>query len=225
MRAHESEASSGGLQTVAALRSYALMEDVGGSGKARQLKLSDLALRILLDQRPDSNDRAAHIREAALAPNVAAEVYERWSDGLPSDSTLNHYLVLERKFNEGAALTAIKILKENQRFANLTGAPIESPTDEPEQDAVIESQTMKLPAVRVEAHGRSMSKSQDMKTEAANPRLQLRNKGLSIWLEFSSEPTKEVFQYLQKWAAFEAEQAPSAVVLQPSDPEPNPAAV
>jgi hypothetical protein len=215
------EASSGGLQTVAALKSYALMEDVGGSGKARQLKLSDLALRILLDQRPDSEERAGYVREAALAPNVAAEVYDRWPDGLPSDSTLNHFLVLERKFNEGAAVTAIKILKENQRFANVAAAPVESLDRESESDAVIDSQAMKLPALRVEAHGRSTPKSQDVKTEAPNPRLQLRHQGVSILLEFSGEPSKEVFQYLEKWAAFEAEQAPSAAALQSSAPGPD----
>src|ERR1035437_5342820 len=45
--------SSGLIQTVAALKSYGLMEDEG-RGEARRLRLTERALRILLDNRTDS---------------------------------------------------------------------------------------------------------------------------------------------------------------------------
>lgn len=115
-----SEASSGLLQTLAALKNYGLLiERAAGAGKERQVQLSDLALRIILDQRPDSQEREDFIRKAAMTPAIAAEVYSRWSGGLPSDSTLNHFLVLEKKFNEATALRTSKILKENQLFAKI----------------------------------------------------------------------------------------------------------
>lgn len=208
------EASSGGLQTVAALKSYGLMEDVGGSRKDRQFKLSDLALRILLDQRPDSSERAAYMRQAALTPNVAAEVYERWPDGLPSDSTLNHFLVLERKFNEGSAANAVKILKENQGFANVAGSELESQYSELEIDKVIEAPNLNVVPSRAESTARQAQQSNVPVKSAAGVPLVLRNKGVTITLEFSEEPSQEIFGYLEKWAAFEKGNAPTKAELE-----------
>lgn len=209
------EGSSGGLQTIGALKSYGLLEDVGGSGKARQLKLSDLALRILLDQRPDSPEKAAFVRQAALTPNVAAEVFERWPDGLPSDSTLNHFLVLERKFNEGSALGAVKILKENQAFASVSGLDVESPDSELDMDKVNVSQVLDSTRQAGEPSQRSTSQSQKREAlEDAHLVLRLRHKGVNIKLEFSSEPTKEVFDYLERYAGFEKGNAPTVAELE-----------
>jgi hypothetical protein len=113
-----SPSSSGLIQTVAALKSYGLVVDEG-SGPDRRLKLTELALRILLDTRPDSTERREMLRRAALSPNVSSEVHANWPDGLPSDETLNHHLVLERSFAPQNALRAVRILKENQGFAKL----------------------------------------------------------------------------------------------------------
>lgn len=110
-----SPASSGGLQTIAALKHYSLMIDEG-SGKARKVRLTDLALRILLDSRPDSTERCQYIRQAALAPSVIAEIYSKWPDGLPSEATINHYLLLDRGFSKDAAIRLSKILYENESF-------------------------------------------------------------------------------------------------------------
>lgn len=133
------EASSAALQTVAALKSYGLLLEPPSPGKGRQLQLSDLALRILLDQRPDSNERLECIRQAARSPAVAAAVYEKWPDELPADSTLNHHLVLERRFNEATAPSVIKILKENQQFAQLQEYPVASLPMETTQELVMET--------------------------------------------------------------------------------------
>src|SRR4051794_18119731 len=59
-----SERSSALLQTIAALKSYGLMEEEG-RGQERRLKLSELALRILLDQRPNSLERRDWMQRAA----------------------------------------------------------------------------------------------------------------------------------------------------------------
>lgn len=110
-----SPSSSGLLQTIAALKSYGLMED-DGSGETRKVRLTDLAFRILLDQRPDSVEREQFKRQAALRPNIAAEIKEKWPTGLPSGPTLSHFLVLERGFNQQTALRVSKILEENESF-------------------------------------------------------------------------------------------------------------
>src|SRR2546425_830513 len=55
-----------GLVTIAALKRFGLL-DSEGSGKSR---LSNLALRIILDEREDSPDRDAAIKQAALTPSI-----------------------------------------------------------------------------------------------------------------------------------------------------------
>jgi hypothetical protein len=114
-----SAASSGAVQTAAALKSYGLMADVG-SGPDRQLKLTDPALRILLDTRPESEERQTLLRAAALAPQVAQDIYDRWGEELPSTSSLRHYLVLDRAFGEQKADSVIKITKENYELARIS---------------------------------------------------------------------------------------------------------
>src|SRR5689334_2255157 len=47
------EKSSGGLQTVSALKQFGLLLDEG-SGDKRHVRLTELAFRILLDEVPDS---------------------------------------------------------------------------------------------------------------------------------------------------------------------------
>src|SRR6266853_1449476 len=100
-----SPSSSGAKQTVAALKQYGLMEDEG-SGRQRGVRLSDLALRILLDPR-SGPEREEYKRQAALMPTVAREVYEKWENSMPSDATLSHYLILERGFNAPTAAKAV----------------------------------------------------------------------------------------------------------------------
>src|SRR5437870_4860818 len=89
-----SASSSGAVQTVAALKQYGLMADEG-SGKLRKVKLTELALRILLDTRDDSTERTKYIRQAARTPPIVQGIYEKWEGTLPSDASLNHFLVLE----------------------------------------------------------------------------------------------------------------------------------
>src|SRR5688572_24804114 len=60
------EKSSGGLQTVSALKQYGLMLDEG-EGDQRKVRLTDRAFRILLDEVKDSPARAAALRAAALS--------------------------------------------------------------------------------------------------------------------------------------------------------------
>ncbi len=115
-----SPASSGALQTVGALKIYGLLVEVGGgSGAQRTFQLTDMALRVLLDQRPDSVDRDRFLKEAAISPPLAQELYAKWIDGIPSTSTINHILVLEKRFSEMNAVKVGKILVENHRYAKL----------------------------------------------------------------------------------------------------------
>jgi len=117
--------SSGALQTVSALKSYGLLQEEPAAN-GRMLRLTDLALRIILDTRPASKEREEFKREAALTPAVAREVFGKWPDGLPSASTLNHYLVLDRGFSQVNAVRTAQILVENQSFANVIASGVQS---------------------------------------------------------------------------------------------------
>jgi hypothetical protein len=113
-----SEKSSTSPLVVAALKHFGLLE-YAGSGAARQCKLTDRAKRILQDVRPDSKDRAQLIRDAALTPAAHQDVLKKYPNGLPSDATLQTYLVLDRGFNETGAKSLIAELRDTLAFAKV----------------------------------------------------------------------------------------------------------
>ena len=115
------EDSSTGYSCVAALKKFGLV-DHEGMGDTRQVRLSDLALTILLDQDPDSNERRDALRAAALGPRIHAELWERYGTELPSDQSLKRYLVLERSFNEAAVDELLDEYKQTMTFAGLNVA-------------------------------------------------------------------------------------------------------
>src|SRR3954452_16984189 len=64
--------SSGGKQTIAALRAFGLLEG------DTLVKLSGRALRILLDDREGSEERSRLVQQAALMPPIHARLWERY---------------------------------------------------------------------------------------------------------------------------------------------------
>ena len=115
------ESSSGGGQTIAALVSFGLMQDEG-IGEARKVRLTQNALRIILDTRPDSTERSELIRQAALSPKIHLQIWQKWGVDLPSDASLRHTLLLEWKppFNDNAVDFFIREYKDTITFAKLT---------------------------------------------------------------------------------------------------------
>lgn len=105
-------------QTAAALGHYGLFE-FQGSGEDRSARLTDLAFNILLDKQPVSRERDHLIRQAALNPRIHAELWQKWEAALPSDATLETYLVRDRGFSEGGARALIAEYKETIGFAKL----------------------------------------------------------------------------------------------------------
>ena len=112
------EESSTGYSCVAALKKFGLV-DHEGMGETRQMRLSELALRILLDADPQSAERRAALREAALSPRIHAELWERYGNDLPSDQSLKRFLVLERSFNEASVDELLAEYKATMAYAGL----------------------------------------------------------------------------------------------------------
>lgn len=126
--------SSGGRLALAALKKYGLVEDEG-SKEHRKVKLTRLALSILLDDREGSPERAQAIRTAALAPGINREILERFPDGLPSDANLRHFLLFERAFTEAAVGDFVPQFRATVAFAGLDGGATLSHDEEDKDPA------------------------------------------------------------------------------------------
>jgi hypothetical protein len=195
-----SPTSSGGMQTMAALKSYGIMSDEG-AGAQRMVRLSDLGLRILLDSRPDSAERAKHLRAAALNPSVAAQVHKKWPDSLPSDANLNHYLIFDLKFNDATASKVVKILKANEQLTRLNTSEV-SLSDKDIEDDIAQETAMDLqPTIPQPQPKPSAQPVSPQPAEGNFERIRSPIAGY-IQIHFPQEPTFEVYDFLEKYMAF-----------------------
>jgi hypothetical protein len=117
--------SSGARQSLAALNHFGLVDYIG-RGDDRKVKLSDLALKIVLDKQPESPERDVAIREAALKPPIHAELYERYQSFLPSDVVLETFLTRDMGYNPQGAKSLIGEYRATLEFAKL-----DKPDNEP----------------------------------------------------------------------------------------------
>lgn len=115
--------SSGARQTMAALNHFGLVEYIG-RGDTRKVKLSDLALKIVLDKQPNSRERAEAIKTAALTPEVHRSLYDKYGALLPADVVLQTFLSRDLGFNEEAAKSLIDNYRATLSLAGL-GKPVE----------------------------------------------------------------------------------------------------
>lgn len=126
------------LRTLGAMKHFGLMVDQG-SLENRLMRLSPLALKILLDERPVSPERQQAIREAALAPRIHRELWDKYGGSLPSDANLEHELVVNRSFIRSAAQELIKELKATMAFAKPAGGAYDEGTaDDVEEDSAMQ---------------------------------------------------------------------------------------
>jgi len=123
-----SEKSSGGFQTISALKSYGLLEDFGAN-ESRKVKLSKAGLDYFRDEREDH--RATKLKAFALSPLLFKALYDHWGAQVPSDAVARSHLKIERGLNEQSARTVLGIYKDNLVYADLKGGDkvIEVPPD------------------------------------------------------------------------------------------------
>lgn len=110
--------SGAGLVALSALIKFGLMNDKG-SGENRKAQLTDLALKILFDERPESEERLALIREAALTPTIHKELWEKYQGNLPSDMNLRYLLRSEKGFLDQAVDAFLKDFRKTLAFSKL----------------------------------------------------------------------------------------------------------
>lgn len=109
--------SSYGLQTVAALLKYELMEDEG-SGLDRSVKITDLGLSILIPE--NESEKQTAIRKAALSPAIIDDVWTHFEGQLPSDGTIKVYLIRHKGFNPRSVDEVIGIIRRTIDFSKLS---------------------------------------------------------------------------------------------------------
>src|SRR6266566_1791648 len=111
-----SEKSSGGFQTVAALKMYGLLKD-STAGGGRKVQLTDAALRYFRDEREEEKQKLA--REFALKPKLVAVLWKDWHTSPPGDTIARSHLKTDRGLNEQGSRSLLAIYKENLAFTNL----------------------------------------------------------------------------------------------------------
>jgi len=129
------EKSSGARLARAALRYYGLVA-VEGDGETGKVRLTDDALRVLLDKREDQSERRAIIRRLALNPSIHKKLAENFPEGIKSDATAQHFLVFEEGYNDSAAGELVAEFKETATYAGLfepANMPDKPATDEGEE--------------------------------------------------------------------------------------------
>lgn len=125
--------SSGGFQTISALKSYGIIDDEGANAD-RKLRLSAKGKHYFLDERDE--ERRKILAEFALTPALFRSLWEKsgWSEGLPADPVARSHLKIERGLNDQSARALLSILKDNVQYAGLSAADVAPPANETEDD-------------------------------------------------------------------------------------------
>jgi hypothetical protein len=110
--------SGAGLVTLAAVKHFGLIEDQG-RGVNRTVKLSDLALKIILS--PDPSEQGASLKAAALTPAIHRELWDKYGADLPSHAILR-YELLQRGFSESGAEELIQEYRQTIQVAGLSAS-------------------------------------------------------------------------------------------------------
>lgn len=109
--------SSGGRQMIATLLQYGLIRDEG-SGEQRSVAVSNLGLDILLHDE-GSNERFAALRTAARSPKLFADILATYAAGLPSDTSLKRFLIMDRNVTKDAVDGVLKNFRDTISYAKL----------------------------------------------------------------------------------------------------------
>jgi hypothetical protein len=131
--------SSAVNQIVSALKQFGLLIEDPANG-IRRVRLSPLALDLMVHDGESDLQRRDLLKKAALNPKLHREIWDKYGGKLPSDTSLKIYLLREREvpFNKDQVDRFITQLRDSIRFANLAPddkiPPAEGAADEAEED-------------------------------------------------------------------------------------------
>lgn len=110
--------SSGGFVAIATLKRFGLLDEEGSNEK-RTLKLSGFALDLLKNETANPKEYQRLLKVAALNPAFHQEMWSKYGQELPSETTIESFLVFDKHFREDAAKAFIRQYKETISFAKL----------------------------------------------------------------------------------------------------------
>lgn len=105
-------------QHIAAFSQFGLV-DVEGEKENRKVKISDLAFKIIMDERPVSPERDGFVRKAALLPSMFLKIYNRYPNGLPEDAAIEYELKVQHGFNPNSVHDFIDTFRSTMEFAKI----------------------------------------------------------------------------------------------------------
>jgi hypothetical protein len=128
--------SSAVSQIVSALKQFGLLIEEPGNG-GRKVRLSPLALDLMVHEDESNPQRRPLLKTAALNPKIHREIWDKYGGRLPSDPSLRIYLLREREgvpFNKDQVDKFISQLRETIEFAKLTESDKLPPADDEATD-------------------------------------------------------------------------------------------
>lgn len=122
--------SSGGHQTIGALKAYGLIE----KDRQGRIGLSANALRYFKDERPDEKGRL--LKLFALRPKMFGFLWQHWADAPPADNVARSFLKLDLGMGEQQSRSLLSVYKENLDFAKLKGGDtiVEGENDDDDEE-------------------------------------------------------------------------------------------
>lgn len=130
-----SEKSSSTTTVVAALSQYGLLEDQGVKD-ARKVSLTPLAEKIIMDKRPESQEKISAIREAAMKPSIFRDIWEKYQSPSVDVHVLVYELTVGRKhsgdapYSASAAEDIARLYNEVMAYAGISSEIIINPDAE-----------------------------------------------------------------------------------------------
>lgn len=114
-----SDKSSGGFQTIAALKGYGLLVDEGANDD-RAVKLTSEARQFFQTEIDADKDKLC--ARFAAKPSLFGHLLEHWDGGTVDDPVARTYLKTAIGLNEQSARSALGIYKENLSFVSPKGS-------------------------------------------------------------------------------------------------------
>ena len=139
-----SSKSSGGFQTIAALRGYGLTDEEGANDD-RMVRLSQLARRYFQTEIEDDQEMLR--ADFAMRPPLFKYLLEHWQFGTVADPVARTYLKTEIGLNEQSARSALSIYKDNLPYVSDKGSGkiLERDTEKEAESGTEEDPAFKVP--------------------------------------------------------------------------------
>ena len=194
--------SSGGQQTVGALKLLGLLDD-SGIGAERRLFLTDAAKRYFKEEREEERQKLR--KQFALSPPLIARVWQHWGASPPADNIARSYLKVDIGLNEQSARSFLGMYKDNIDFAGLKGsdkAP-EAPKEQSGDENMADADTLEKPPAGQSSGGQSGNQGGQVNPPPSGPVPKVSLDGDQLTIA-ASIPMSELPALLKKIKALEA---------------------